>query len=118
MTTRSPRALAGLALLLAAIWGASLWARTALPLALGAEVAASAKPGDIMMFGATDCVYCARAARWFDWHGIAYARCEIDRDAVCAAAFRDRGGIGTPLMVVRGRAQSGWDPQAIADALR
>jgi glutaredoxin len=106
-----------LALLLAAGSAAAYW-RTAAPFTLGEEVAASAKPGDIYMYGATTCGYCKKAVRWFGWHDVPYRSCEIDRDATCRAEFYARKGIGTPLFVVRGRQMSGYDPQAIAHALR
>jgi hypothetical protein len=49
---------------------------------------------------------------------VPYGSCEIDRDATCRAEFYARKGIGTPLFVIRGRQMSGYDPQAIAQALR
>ena len=70
------------------------------------------------MYGATTCGYCKKAARWFGWHDVAFRSCEIDLDAQCRAEFTSRKGIGTPLFVVRGKQISGYDPQAIAAALR
>ena len=107
-----------LALLLLAAGSAAAYWRTAAPFALGKEVAASAQPGDIYMYGATTCGYCKKAARWFGWHDVPYQSCEVDRDASCRAEFRARKGIGTPLFVIRGQQLTGYDPQAIAQALR
>jgi glutaredoxin len=111
------RALVLLLLAVAAGSAAAYW-RTAAPFALGRQVAALAKPGDIYMYGATTCGYCKQAARWFGWHDVAYGSCEIDRDATCRAEFKARRGIGTPLFVIRGEQMSGYDPRAIAQALR
>jgi glutaredoxin len=106
-----------LALLLVAAGSAAAVWRSAAPFALGKQVAAEAKPGDIYMYGATTCGYCKKAARWFGWHDVAYRSCEIDRDAQCKAGFYARKGVGTPLFVVRGKQITGYDPQAIAKAL-
>ena len=103
-------------LALAAGSAAAVW-RSGAPFALGQEVAAAARPGDVYMYAATTCGWCRKAERWFGWHDVPYASCEIDRDAACRAAFRAHGGIGTPLFVVRGERVAGWQPEAIAKAL-
>lgn len=113
---RPGRWLAIAALVLAATAAAAAW-RAGAPFALGREVAAAARPGDITMYAATTCGWCRKAERWFGWHDVAYQSCEIDRDVACRAAFRAQGGIGTPLFVVRGERIAGWQPRAIARAL-
>ena len=107
-----------LALLVVAAGSAAAVWRSGAPFELGREIAAKAKPGDIYMYGATTCGYCKKAERWFDWHHVAFQSCEIDRDAQCRAEFNARRGYGTPLFVIRGQQQRGYDPQAIAQALR
>ena len=104
------------ALAVAAGSAAAVW-RSAAPFELGRQVAAAARPGDLYMYAATTCGWCRKAERWFGWHDVPYASCEIDRDAACRAAFRAHGGIGTPLFVVRGERVAGWQPEAIAKAL-
>lgn len=83
----------------------------------GASVAALAGPGDIEMIASDTCVFCARARGWFKQHGVAFTECSIERDAACAARFNAYMAPGTPLMLVRGKPQVGFDPRRIADAL-
>jgi glutaredoxin len=84
---------------------------------LGERTAASAKVGDIEMYSATTCGICKDAKRWFASHEIPVQSCEIDRDQDCARRFRALGGKGTPLFVVRGERQLGFDRERIAWAL-
>lgn len=85
---------------------------------LGARVAASARPGDIRMIASDTCVYCAQARAWFGAHRVPFSECSIERDAACAATYRALLAPGTPLLLVRGRRQLGFDPHAVAAALQ
>ena len=105
------------ALVLAVGSAAALW-RLGAPHDLGREVASNAEPGDIFMYSATTCGYCKKLARWFAWHNVPYASCEIDRDKQCRSDFYANKGVGTPLMVVRGQKHHGYSPQKIAQSLR
>ncbi|HEX6364015.1 MAG TPA: glutaredoxin family protein [Albitalea sp.] len=84
---------------------------------LAREVAAAARPGDIVMIASETCVFCAEARRWFDEHRVAYRECFVERDAACAEAYRALQAPGTPTIVVRGQRLVGFDPQRIAAAL-
>lgn len=84
---------------------------------LGATLAARARPGDIVMIASDTCVYCDRARAWFNAHGVPVSECRIEHDEACAARFRALGAPGTPMLLVRGRPQLGFDPQRLADAL-
>lgn len=118
MSAPARRSLAGLAiaalLTAGAIQAIGAWSRDR----LGGEVAAAARPGDIAMIGSVDCVYCAAARDWFAAHRVPYTECQIERDPVCAAAYQALSAPGTPLMLVRGKRLLGFDPRAVADALR
>lgn len=83
----------------------------------GAEVFALAKPGDIHMIASDTCVFCARARVWFAENHVPFSECSIERDEACAAQFRALMAPGTPVMLVRGQPQVGFDPQRIAKAL-
>ena len=85
---------------------------------LGDEVAALARPGDIEMIASDTCVYCARARAWFDAHAVPFTECSIERDEACARRYAALLAPGTPVLVLRGRAQLGFSPQRIAGALR
>jgi len=83
----------------------------------GEQAAAHAKPGDIQMIASDTCLYCARARDWFAANGVPYSECSIEREEACAARFSALMAPGTPVLVVRGQTQVGFDPQRIARAL-
>jgi hypothetical protein len=85
---------------------------------IGDQVASLARPGDIEMIASDTCVYCARARSWFNAHAVPFKECSIERDAACAARFAALLSPGTPVLLVRGRPQVGFSPQAVAEALR
>lgn len=104
--------------IVAVVAGAAAWgARSYEQHRLGERVAVAAKPGDIVMYSATTCPVCADAKRWFARHEIRVQSCEIDGDADCARRFDALNGAGTPLFVVRGERQLGFDRERIARAL-
>lgn len=96
-----------------ASWGARAYERHQ----LGERVAAAAKAGDIEMYSATTCGICKQAKSWFDAHDVPVQSCEIDRDTACRDRFYALKGRGTPLFMVRGERQVGFDRERIALAL-
>jgi glutaredoxin len=104
--------------LLVAAAGATAWGVREYERAqVGERVAAAVKPGDIEMYSATTCGICKQAKKWFTAHEIPVQSCEIDRDRDCAKRFWALKGKGTPLFVVRGERQVGFDRERIAQAL-
>lgn len=85
---------------------------------LGRQVAAMAGPGDIRMLASVTCSICVVARRWFDEHQVAYTECLIERDVSCKAEFEARRAVGTPLMLVRGQPQLGFNPERLRAALQ
>jgi arsenate reductase-like glutaredoxin family protein len=57
------------------------------------------------------------ARRWLQQHGVPLSKCVIETDPACAAAFEAVRTAGTPVVVVRGRPQLGFDAQRVLDAL-
>lgn len=84
---------------------------------VGEQVAALAAPGDIQMISSDTCTFCVKARAWFGEHGVAFSECSIERDADCAARFQAYMSPGTPLLLVRGKPQVGFNPQRVAKAL-
>jgi glutaredoxin len=78
-----------------------------------AAIAALAGPGDLYLYSATWCGWCTRAKRQLDAHAVRYGVCEIDLDAGCQARFdalaARLGRSGTPIVLVRGEPQLGFD---------
>ena len=85
---------------------------------LGEQLAAAARPGDILMIGSVTCVYCAVARAWFTENRVAFDECLIERDPACADTYRALNAPGTPVMLVRGQRLLGFDAQAIGRALK
>jgi glutaredoxin len=85
--------------------------------AVGERVAAAASAGDIQMISSTTCGVCTQARQWFAAHQVPVDECFIERNAACADRFRQLLAPGTPVIVVRGQAQLGFDPQRIAQRL-
>jgi glutaredoxin len=85
--------------------------------AIGDELAAAARPGDIVMLSSEQCVYCTSARRWFEKHRVSFSECFIERDAACANAYQAQGAPGTPTLLVRGERQVGFNAERVALAL-
>lgn len=85
---------------------------------LGSQVAQAARPGDIEMLSSVTCVYCDAARAWFGRHDVPIRECFIERNADCAARFAALRAPGTPLLLVRGEPQVGFNPERVAEALR
>ena len=83
----------------------------------GDEVARLASAGDLKMLSSTTCTVCAAARRWFEAHAVPVEECFIERDAACAAQFDATRSPGTPVIVVRGVPQVGFDPERLRAAL-
>jgi len=92
----------------------SAWQRSQ----LGAQVAALAARGDLRMLSSRTCGICTQARQWFGVHGVAFDECFIETDRDCALLFEATRSPGTPVILVRGMPQVGFDPQRLRDALR
>ena len=85
---------------------------------VGRQVATAAAPGDIQMISSTTCGICTQARLWFKQHEVRFDECFVERDPACAARFEALRAPGTPVMVVRGQPQLGFDPQRLLKALQ
>ena len=115
--TPERRTLLGAVLVALGVGGASqvnvLWQESR----LGRQMAQAASAGDIRMLASQTCPYCALARAWFKRNDVAFSECLIETDAACAAEYRAHGGPGTPLLIVRGQPQLGFDPQRVVERL-
>ena len=84
----------------------------------GRQLAALARPGDIVMYSTDTCVYCHRAMDQLEAWGVPYTECDIDRDRECAQTYQAAGSPGTPLMNVRGQWQLGFSAQGVLNTLQ
>ena len=113
----SRRSLIVLVLALLAATGGMEWWRENRDSQSGAQLAASAQPGDIQLLSSTNCVFCDRARRWMQVHQVRFSECFVERDAECAKRYQATGGRGTPTVLVRGQVQLGFSPQQVLTAL-
>jgi glutaredoxin len=113
----STRSLLGLVLLVVAAGAAQRWWTWQQGQTLGSDVATLVQPGDIRMLSSETCGYCLQARLWFQANDIAFSECLIERDAACRAEFQALRAPGTPVIVVRGRAQIGFSAARVRQAL-
>ena len=111
------RSLLFVLLLVLAVTGAAGWWRDHRALALGPELAAQARPGDIHLLSSQTCVYCRQARQWLTAQRVAFDECFIESDARCAAQYQALQAPGTPVVLVRGQAQLGFSPQQVLERL-
>jgi len=110
--------LLGLGLVVLTISAAGQWWAARHETALGAQVAALARPGDIRMLASETCSICSLARRWFSANQIAFTECLIERDAACRAAFEASAAAGTPVLLLRGQVEIGFNPTRLRDRLK
>lgn len=108
----------GLAIVIAlAALGSQWWAARS-EAALAQRIVAAAGAGDIEMLSSNTCAICTLARQWFDRHGVRYRECFIETDAACAQRFEATRSPGTPVILVRGQPQVGFDPRRVDAQLR
>ena len=118
MAAPGRRSIFGLVVLLLVVSAATQWWAGHSQSRTGEQLAALARPGDIRMLSSQTCPYCAVARQWMQQHGVEFSECFIETDADCAASFEAARAPGTPVVVVRGQAQVGFDAHRVLDALR
>ena len=114
---RDLRALLVMAVIGLAVSLASTWWQDRQAARLGDQIAARAAVGDIRMLSSETCVFCARARQWMQSRGVPFSECFIERDAACAAQYQALMAPGTPVVLVRGQSQLGFDPRWINERL-
>ncbi len=112
------RSIGVLIVLVLAVGGASRWWAQRHDDAIGSELAALARAGDIEMVSSLTCVYCTRARTWMQARQVPFGECFVERDAACAERWRALAAPGTPVVLVRGQPQFGFDPERVLRVLR
>ena len=114
----SPKSLISLVLLILVVSVGSSWWASHHKARIGDQVAALAVPGDIRMLSSDTCAICAGARHWFTSNQVAFLECSIERDTSCRADFDALHAPGTPVVLVRGAPQLGFDPKRVLEALQ
>lgn len=109
----SRASLFGLLLLVLAISAGSQWWGNRQDSRLGEQVARLAAAGDLRMLSSDSCGICVVARQWLNRHGVAFSECSIERDATCRAEFERLRAPGTPVFLVRGQVELGFNPMRL-----
>lgn len=113
----SRASLFGLVLLVLAISGASQWWGHRQEAQLGVRLARAAGPGDLRMLSSDTCAICVVARQWFTQHGVRFSECSIEREPACRADFERLRAPGTPVILVRGEPELGFNPNRLVARL-
>jgi hypothetical protein len=113
----SRRSLWGLVVMVLAISAVSSWWNQRHEANLGRQVAALAGPGDLHMVSSETCAICLLARQWFEANEVAFTECFIERDEACRSQFDALRAPGTPVILVRGQPQLGFDPARLLASL-
>ena len=84
---------------------------------LAAAAPARAAGPTVELYVTSWCPYCTKAKAYFDGKGIAYTVYDIDKDATANMRFKRYGGRGVPLVMINGRAVSGYSVAEFEKAL-
>ena len=84
---------------------------------LAAAAPARAAGPTVELYVTSWCPYCTKAKAFFDGKGIAYTVYDIDKDATANMRFKRYGGRGVPLVMINGRAVSGYSVAEFEKAL-
>lgn len=114
----SRKAWLGLLVLVLVVSTANQWWVGRQKAALGRQVAELARAGDIRMLSSDTCAICVVARGWLAENKVPFTECSIEREPACRDAFDATRAPGTPVMLVRGQPQVGFDPQRVLQRLQ
>lgn len=72
---------------------------------------------EVIMYATSDCGYCAKARAYFDARGVAFEERDIDASPEARREWKEKGGVGTPLILINGRHFQGFDQSGLDAAL-
>jgi glutaredoxin len=90
---------------------------TQAPLAGGAPAPAAAPALDIVMYGRSDCGYCAKARRYFARRGLRYVEKDVEHDRRANAEWKRLGGTGVPVFVINHDVSRGFSEKSMTEQL-
>lgn len=114
----SRKAWLGLLVLVLVVSTANQWWVGRQKAALGRQVAELARAGDIHMLSSDSCAICVVARGWLTENKVPFTECSIERDTACRDTFDATRAPGTPVMLVRGQPQVGFDAQRVLQRLQ
>lgn len=112
------RALLGLVLVVLLASGAMQWWHGRNEQRAADGIAALAQRGDIQLLSSTTCGYCTQARAWLQARQVPFDECFIEQDTACRERFDALRAPGTPVVLVKGQAQTGFSPERVLQALK
>lgn len=105
-------------LLLTVALAAAGWGLVTLPIATNANATEATKPAaQVIMYSTSTCSYCAKARTWFSSHDVKWDERDVEKSAQANKEWKQLGGMGTPLIVIDGKAIHGFDEARITAGL-
>jgi glutaredoxin len=83
----------------------------AIPVAASAAERSSQHHHDIVMYVMPGCGYCAKAREYLGQRGLQWREIDITGSAAANSEFEQKGGVGTPLILVDGSVVQGFNAQ-------
>jgi glutaredoxin len=80
------------------------------------SASAKAQP-DIVMYATQDCGYCKKARQYFTAHNVTWREIDIESSEETQKEWRDKGGMGTPLIFIGSVRIEGYMQSKMDDAL-
>jgi mycoredoxin len=72
----------------------------------------------VVMYATSWCGYCQRMREFFAANNIDYQEYDVEASSEGMREFKDLGGKGVPLVLVKGRVVEGYAPKAVAKLLK
>jgi glutaredoxin len=67
-----------------------------------AALAAQVRPGEVVLYTTSDCLYCNIAKEWLRQRHFPYSECDMSVSQACVREYEAYGARGTPFLVVCG----------------
>ena len=82
-----------------------------------APAGASKHAPEIVMYVMPGCGYCAKARAYLEQRGLSWREKDITASEAANTEFKQKGGVGTPLILVDGSAVQGFNAQRMDEVL-
>lgn len=92
-------------------------ARSGVAHASAAHAAGAKAQPDIVMYATQTCGYCKKAREYFTAHNVTWREIDIDSSEAAQKEWREKGGMGTPLIYIGSVRIEGYMQSKMDEAL-
>ena len=103
--------------LFALLMAGGLWTTASVQAAPSPAVEETAQTPKVVMYTAKDCGYCAQARAYFKERNVQWDERDISTSPQAHKEWKEKGGVGTPLILINGRHFQGFDQSGLDAAL-